>query len=105
MSNQRNRAQVLAERQHAVTGGCCNRFADHQACDCLETAMYDKCDAECACYEVVRLASRSSPPIIGSDTWQEMVEAERRACQYADAVAGKNMSRRAYVRGVSLRSS
>lgn len=32
------RAEVLAARERAVFGGCCDRFADNMACDCLENA-------------------------------------------------------------------
>lgn len=34
----RTKAEVMRERQNAVLGGCCNRFADNMACDCLEEA-------------------------------------------------------------------
>lgn len=30
--------EVQAARRRAVLGGCCNRFADNQACDCLSSA-------------------------------------------------------------------
>lgn len=40
-SGRRTRQQVLAERMHAVMGGCCSRFADNKACDCLEKAAPD----------------------------------------------------------------
>ncbi len=30
--------RVKEARRHAVMGGCCERFADNQACDCLEKA-------------------------------------------------------------------
>lgn len=35
---QRSAAEILEARSHAVSGGCCNRFADQMACDCLEQA-------------------------------------------------------------------
>ncbi len=34
----RTRPQVLKERENAVAGGCCNRFADQMACGCLRDA-------------------------------------------------------------------
>jgi len=34
-------SQVVQARQQAVMGGCCERFADHSACDCLELAVPD----------------------------------------------------------------
>lgn len=34
-------SQVLKERKHPVMGGCCERFDNMQACDCLETAEPD----------------------------------------------------------------
>lgn len=37
----RTRSQVLAQRRNAVAGGCCQRFADQQGCDCLENARAD----------------------------------------------------------------
>lgn len=37
----RTRSQVVEARTHAVTGGCCDRFADQQGCDCLEKAEPD----------------------------------------------------------------
>ena len=37
----RTRSQVLKERENAVGGGCCERFADNQACTCLEDAIDD----------------------------------------------------------------
>lgn len=39
--NIRTVSQVMEERQHVVSGGCCERFADQMACDCLETAKQD----------------------------------------------------------------
>lgn len=35
---ERTVAEVLAARERPVEGGCCDRFADHQGCDCLEMA-------------------------------------------------------------------
>jgi hypothetical protein len=35
----RTKAQVMEERSHAVMGGCCERFANHQACNCLEEGL------------------------------------------------------------------
>ena len=35
----RTRSQVLEARKHAVSGGCCDRFADQMPCDCLENAL------------------------------------------------------------------
>lgn len=37
-SPRRTVAEVMEARSHAVSGGCCDRFADHMACDCLEEA-------------------------------------------------------------------
>lgn len=31
-------ADVIEERQHGVSGGCCDRHADMMPCDCLEVA-------------------------------------------------------------------
>jgi uncharacterized protein (TIGR02996 family) len=39
--NTRIRSQVLKERENAVCGGCCERFADMKGCDCLATALPD----------------------------------------------------------------
>lgn len=41
-TGRKTRKQVLAARRHAVTGGCCNRFADQMACDCLEMATLNE---------------------------------------------------------------
>lgn len=38
----RTRSQVLAERKNAVMGGCCERFANQQGCECLERARPDQ---------------------------------------------------------------
>ena len=35
------KSEVLRKRQDSVMGGCCERFANNQACDCLETAEDD----------------------------------------------------------------
>lgn len=48
----RTRSEVLRLRQSIVAQGCCDRFADQQACDCLERAFPDRCgvpghDLEC----------------------------------------------------------
>lgn len=37
----RTRSEVLAARQNAVGGGCCNRFADYKSCTCLDEALPD----------------------------------------------------------------
>lgn len=38
-TSQRRREQVMEERvRHAVMGGCCEKFADHKPCDCLDDA-------------------------------------------------------------------
>ena len=34
----RTKAEVLEARRHGPAGGCCDRWADFQACDCLERA-------------------------------------------------------------------
>lgn len=36
---QRTRAEVLELRNRAQMGGCCNRFAEHSGCTCLEDAL------------------------------------------------------------------
>lgn len=35
----RTKAEVLEQRKNAVGGGCCDRFGDQMACDCLERAV------------------------------------------------------------------
>lgn len=35
------KSEVLAARRNSIMGGCCDRFADQQACDCLERADDD----------------------------------------------------------------
>lgn len=37
----RTKSEVLAARRNAVAGGCCNRFADQQGCECLAEAADD----------------------------------------------------------------
>lgn len=39
--NGRTLSQVIEAQSHAVMGGCCNRFADQMACDCLQEAEPD----------------------------------------------------------------
>lgn len=46
MPRRRTRSEVLKERENAVAGGCCNRFADQMACDCLSEAIDDR--AKCS---------------------------------------------------------
>lgn len=41
MECQRTVSEVMAERRNAVGGGCCDRFADQMACDCLKNAVPD----------------------------------------------------------------
>ena len=36
--NRRTVRDVLEARQHTVAGGCCERWANQMACDCLVTA-------------------------------------------------------------------
>lgn len=44
----RTREQVLAERENAVSGGCCERFANNMRCDCLPKAVCSICsNPEC----------------------------------------------------------
>lgn len=38
---QRTRRDVMILKTRGAIYGCCNRFADNSACDCLETAMDD----------------------------------------------------------------
>lgn len=47
---ERTKADVLAERKNAVGGGCCERFANNQACDCLEKAPCPVCNFRTAEY-------------------------------------------------------
>lgn len=35
----RTKEDVLESRNHGPAGGCCNRFADYMACECLEEAV------------------------------------------------------------------
>jgi hypothetical protein len=35
------KSEVLRQRENAVMGGCCDRFADQMACDCYEEAIED----------------------------------------------------------------
>lgn len=37
-NKRRTKELVLEQRKNAVFGGCCYRFADNQACNCLEEA-------------------------------------------------------------------
>lgn len=37
----RTKSQVMEERQQSPTVGCCNRYADNMACDCLTNALPD----------------------------------------------------------------
>lgn len=39
--NLRTRSHVLKLRENSILGGCCDRFTDQQACNCLETAIPD----------------------------------------------------------------
>ena len=32
-------SEVIRDRQNAIAGGCCNRFADNQGCDCMALAV------------------------------------------------------------------
>jgi hypothetical protein len=36
--HERTVAEVMEERRHSVTGGCCERHADNMGCDCLDVA-------------------------------------------------------------------
>lgn len=42
-SRPRSVSDVLEARRHAAAGGCCDRFADQQGCDCLERAQCSIC--------------------------------------------------------------
>ncbi len=46
----RSRSDITDERKNAVAGGCCERFADQMACDCLESVN--------PTYEVLRRRER-----------------------------------------------
>jgi hypothetical protein len=78
MSDNRTVAQVMAEREQAVMGWCCDRFADYMACSCLEDARRREKARDCvALLRAARLINERAGRARSDEARRELREVAR----------------------------